>query len=82
MPIIEGHPDFAILETRLATLLLEAQREAGEEVPQPQPGGAAKPHDRQGDQAEATREAGIEVPQPPQEEPKPEPAPTQGGGDS
>ena len=35
MPIIEGHHDFAILETRLATLLLEAQREAGASLPAP-----------------------------------------------
>jgi small subunit ribosomal protein S2 len=59
----------------------EAEREAAEEVPQPQPEGGSQPHDRQGDPAEANREAGIEVPQPqPQEEP--EPAPTQSGGDS
>src|SRR5437762_407166 len=35
MPIIEGHPDFAILETRLATLILEAQREDGASLPAP-----------------------------------------------
>src|SRR5215218_37881 len=39
----------------------EASREAGEEIPQPQPAGQA-PHDRQGDQAEADREAGAERP--------------------
>jgi small subunit ribosomal protein S2 len=55
----------------------EASREAGEEIPQPQPAGQA-PHDRQGDQAEADREAGAERPQPP----APEPAQTQSGGDS
>jgi small subunit ribosomal protein S2 len=57
----------------------EANREAGEEVPQPQQAGQA-PHDRQGDQAEADREAEIARPQPPEEQP--EPAQTQGGGDS
>jgi small subunit ribosomal protein S2 len=55
----------------------EASREAGEEIPQPQPAGQA-PHDRQGDQAEADREAGAGRPQPS----APEPAQTQGGGDS
>jgi small subunit ribosomal protein S2 len=55
----------------------EAGREAGEEIPQPQPAGPA-PQDRQGDQAEANREAGAERPQPPE----PEPAQTQSGGDS
>jgi small subunit ribosomal protein S2 len=55
----------------------EASREAGEEIPQPQPAGQT-PHDRQGDQAEADREAGAERPQPP----APEPAQTQSGGDS
>jgi small subunit ribosomal protein S2 len=55
----------------------EASREAGEEIPQPQPAGQA-PHDRQGDQAEADREAGAERPQPQ----APEPAQTQSGGDS
>jgi small subunit ribosomal protein S2 len=59
----------------------EAEREAAEEVPQPQEG-AAQPHDRQGDAAEADREAGIEVPQPPPQEEEPEPAPTQGGSES
>jgi small subunit ribosomal protein S2 len=57
----------------------EANREAGEEVPQPQQAGQA-PHDRQGDQAEAEREAEIARPQPPEE--RPEPAQTQSGGDS
>jgi len=57
----------------------EAEREAGEEIPQPQPGGQA-PHDRHGDQAEADREAEIARPQPPDQEP--EPAQTQSGGDS
>jgi small subunit ribosomal protein S2 len=57
----------------------EANREAGEEVPQPQQAGQA-PHDRQGDQAEAEREAEIARPQPPEEQP--EPAQTQSGGDS
>ncbi len=54
----------------------EANREAGEEVPQPEPEGQT-PHDRQGDQAEADREAGAEMPQPP-----PQPAQTQSGGES
>jgi small subunit ribosomal protein S2 len=58
----------------------EANREAAEEIPQPQPEGDAKPHDAQGSPAEASREAGIEVPQPQEEEP--EPAPTQSGGES
>ena len=35
MPIIEGHHDFAVLETRLATLLLEAQRAGGALLPPP-----------------------------------------------
>ncbi len=55
----------------------EASREAGEEIPQPQPAGQA-PHDRHGDQAEADREAGAGRPQPP----APEPAQTQSRGDS
>jgi small subunit ribosomal protein S2 len=59
----------------------EANREAGEEIPQPQPEGQ-QPHDRKGDQAEANREAEIARPQPPEEEPQPEPAQTQTGGDS
>jgi len=62
----------------------EAEREAGEGIPQPQPEGA-KPHDVKGSQEEAQREAAIEVPQPPpaeEDEPAPEPAPTQGGGES
>ena len=42
----------------------EAEKEAAEEIPQPQPEGDAKPHDAQGDPAEAAREAAIEVPQP------------------
>jgi small subunit ribosomal protein S2 len=42
----------------------EANKEAAEEIPQPQPEGDAKPHDAHGDQAEADREAAIEVPQP------------------
>jgi small subunit ribosomal protein S2 len=42
----------------------EANREAAEEIPQPQPEGDAKPHNAQGDPAEADREAAIEVPQP------------------
>jgi small subunit ribosomal protein S2 len=58
----------------------EANREAAEEIPQPQPEGDSKPHDAQGSAAEANREAGIEVPQPQEEEP--EPAPTQSGGES
>jgi small subunit ribosomal protein S2 len=57
----------------------EANREAGEEIPQPNEAGQA-PHDRQGDQAEANREAGATRPQPPEQEP--EPAKTQSGGDS
>ncbi|HSD25282.1 MAG TPA: 30S ribosomal protein S2, partial [Solirubrobacterales bacterium] len=56
----------------------EANREAGEEIPQPQEPGQA-PHDRQGDQAEANREAGAEMPQP---APEPEPAQTKSGGES
>jgi len=56
----------------------EANREAGEEIPQPAEQGQA-PHDRQGDQAEANREAGEAIPQPP---PEPEPAQTQSGGES
>ena len=62
----------------------EAEREAGEEIPQPQPEGAAQPHDRQGADEEANREAAIEVPQPqPSSDSEPaEPAPTQGGGES
>jgi small subunit ribosomal protein S2 len=55
----------------------EASREAGEEIPQPQPVGQT-PHDRQGDQAEANREAGAERPQPAE----PEPAQSQSRGDS
>jgi small subunit ribosomal protein S2 len=55
----------------------EASREAGEEIPQPQPAEQA-PHDRHGDQAEADREAGAGRPQPP----APEPAQTQSGGNS
>src|SRR5437899_1675838 len=35
MPIIEGHHDFAVLETRLATRLLGAQRDAGASLPAP-----------------------------------------------
>jgi small subunit ribosomal protein S2 len=63
----------------------EAEKEAGEEIPQPQAEGAAPAHDRKGDSAEANREAAIEVPQPPpaeDAEPAPEPAPTQTGGKS
>jgi small subunit ribosomal protein S2 len=59
----------------------EANREAGEEIPQPQPEGASKAHNAQGSEAEANREAAIEVPQPPPSE-EPEPAPTQSGGKS
>jgi small subunit ribosomal protein S2 len=59
----------------------EANREAAEEIPQPQPAGDAKPHDAQGSDAEANREAAIEVPQPPPAD-EPEPAPTRSGGDS
>jgi small subunit ribosomal protein S2 len=59
----------------------EANREAGQEIPQPQAEGAPKAHDRQGDSAEANREAGIERPQPP-EAAEPEPTPSQGGGES
>ncbi len=40
----------------------EANKEAAEEIPQPQPEGGAQPHDAKGDQAEADREAAIEVP--------------------
>jgi small subunit ribosomal protein S2 len=58
----------------------EANREAAEEIPQPQ-GEAQAPHNRGGDQAEANREAGEAIPQPPPaEEPAPEPA--KSGGDS
>jgi small subunit ribosomal protein S2 len=56
----------------------EANREAGEEIPQPQESGQA-PHDRQGDQAEANREAEAQRPQPP--DPEPQPAQTQSGGE-
>src|SRR5262245_37317966 len=35
MPIIEGHPDFAVLEARLAALVREAQRDAGAALPAP-----------------------------------------------
>jgi small subunit ribosomal protein S2 len=66
-------------EKQAADKQSEADREAGEEVPQPQPAGQ-KPHDRKGDQAEAEREAEIARPQPPEQEP--EPAPTQSGGES
>ena len=59
----------------------EANREAGEEIPQPQTEPGQAPHDRGGDQAEANREAGEAIPQPPPaEEPQPEPA--KSGGDS
>ena len=64
----------------------EAQKEAGEEVPQPQAEDAPPAHDRQGDPAEANREAAIEIPQPPptddDTEQAAEPAPTQTGGES
>jgi small subunit ribosomal protein S2 len=63
----------------------EPEKEAAAEIPQPQPEGAAKPHNRQGSQEEANREAAIETPQPPpseEPEPTPTPAPTQSGGDS
>ena len=64
----------------------EAQKEAGEEVPQPQAEDAPPAHDRQGDPAEANREAAIEIPQPPptddDAEQAAEPAPTQTGGES
>jgi len=66
-------------EKQAAGKQTEADREAGEEIPQPQPAGE-KPHDRKGDQAEAEREAEIARPQPPEQEP--EPAPTQSGGES
>jgi small subunit ribosomal protein S2 len=59
----------------------EANREAGEAIPQPQPEPEAQPHNRQGDQAEANREAGEAIPQPPPAA-KPEPAPAKSGGDS
>jgi small subunit ribosomal protein S2 len=62
----------------------EAEKEAGEEIPQPQPEGA-QAHNAQGSQEEANREAAIEVPQPPPSddaEAAPEPAPTQSGGES
>jgi small subunit ribosomal protein S2 len=63
----------------------EANKEAAEERPQPQGEGETKPHNAQGSSEEANREAAIEVPQPPpsdEAEPTPEPAPTQGGGES
>jgi small subunit ribosomal protein S2 len=63
----------------------EAEKEAAEEIPQPQPEGGSEPHNRQGSDEEANREAAIEVPQPPpteDEEPAAEPAPTQSGGES
>jgi small subunit ribosomal protein S2 len=63
----------------------EANREAAEQIPQPQSEGDAQPHDRQGSETEANREAAIEVPQPQASddaEPQPEPAQTQSGGDS
>jgi small subunit ribosomal protein S2 len=63
----------------------EADKAAGEEIPQPPAEGAAPAHDRKGDSAEANREAAIEVPQPPPAdgaEKAPEPAPTQSGGKS
>jgi small subunit ribosomal protein S2 len=60
----------------------EANREAAEEIPQPQ-GEAQEPHDRGGDQAEANREAGEAIPQPPpSEEAEPAPEPAKSGGDS
>jgi small subunit ribosomal protein S2 len=59
----------------------EAEKEAAEEIPQPQPEGGAQAHNRKGDQAEANREAAIEQPQPPPAD-EPEPAPTQSGGKS
>ena len=58
----------------------EATREAGEEIPQPQPPGQA-PHDRKGDQAEANREAAEAIPQPPPAE-EPAATPAKSGGDS
>jgi small subunit ribosomal protein S2 len=59
-----------------------SQRQAGGEVPQPQPAGEVA-HDRQGDQAEANREAGEAIPQPPpSEETEPTPEPAKSGGES
>jgi small subunit ribosomal protein S2 len=72
-------------QAQAAAKQAEADREAGEEIPQPQPEGDSKPHDARGSEAEANREAAIEVPQPPpadEPEPAPEPAPTQSGGES
>jgi small subunit ribosomal protein S2 len=72
-------------QQQAATKQAEAEREAGEEIPQPQPEGEQAPHDAQGSDEEANREAAIEVPQPPpaeEPEPTPEPAPTQSGGES
>jgi small subunit ribosomal protein S2 len=72
-------------ETEQAATQAEANREAAEEIPQPQPTGDAEPHDAQGSDTEANRETAIEVPQPqPSEdrEPAPEPAQTKSGGDS
>jgi small subunit ribosomal protein S2 len=66
-------------EAQAAAKQTESQREAGAEVPQPQPETPAPAHDRGGDQAEANREAGEEIPQPP---PAEEPAPAKSGGDS
>ena len=45
-----------------ATKQAEANREAGEEIPQPQPEGEQAPHDAQGSEAEANREAGHRGP--------------------
>jgi small subunit ribosomal protein S2 len=72
-------------DQKAAAQQAEAQKEAAEEIPQPQAEGDSKPHDRQGSAEEANREAAIEVPQPPQsddEEPAPEPAQTKSGGES
>jgi small subunit ribosomal protein S2 len=72
-------------DQKAAAQQAEAQKEAAEEIPQPQSEGDAKPHDRQGSDEEANREAAIEVPQPPpadDAEPTQEPAPTKTGGDS
>jgi len=72
-------------DQKAAAQQAEAKKEAGEEIPQPQAEGDAKPHNRQGSDEEANREAAIEVPQPPpapDAEPAQEPAPTQTGGDS
>jgi small subunit ribosomal protein S2 len=67
-------------EEKAAAQQAEANRETGEEVPQPQ-GQQQAPHDRGGEAAEANREAGEAIPQPPPTE-NPQPEPAKSGGDS